>query len=172
VEREVVDIMRWQSIVLSLVPAFLLLGLVGAVIAGEKIALGHIENVLLLPSGVKLPARIDTGSALCALDARELKVRNDVAEFKLPDAYGGLQMRLPVVRWGKIRSANSWQKRAVVEIEICLGPRKIRVEANLVDRSQVKYPVLIGRNALRQGFVVDVSKANIAPPEHREPLTP
>ena len=167
-----VDTMRWQSIVLSLMPALLLFGFVGATSAGEKITLGRIENVLLLPSGVKLPARIDTGSALCALDARELKVRNEVAEFKLPDAYGGLQLRLPVVRWGKIRSANSWQKRAVVEIELCLGPRKMRVEANLVDRSQLKYPVLVGRNALRQGFVVDVSKTNIAPPNHRETLTP
>ncbi len=145
----------------------LLFGIVGSVHAQDKILLGRTEEVLLLPWGVKLPARIDTGAGFCSLDARELKIDNDMAEFKLPDAYGGLRLRLPVIRWRSIHSANSHERRAVVQIEIRLGPKRLRVEASLDDRSQVKYPLLIGRNALRQGFVVDPSKTNIAPPENR-----
>ncbi|MBI4495823.1 MAG: ATP-dependent zinc protease [Deltaproteobacteria bacterium] len=116
---------------------------------------------------MKLPARIDTGSDVCSLDARELKIDKEWAEFKLPEAYGGLRLRLPVIRWRVVRSANSHKKRPVVEVKLLLGPRQLRAEVNLEDRSKVKYPMLIGRNVLRQGFVVDPSKANIAPPQIR-----
>jgi len=159
--------MRLQIVEKILMTILLLLGIVGSVNAQDKIMLGRTEEVLLLPWGVKLPARIDTGSGYCSLDARELKIDNGVAEFKLPDLYGGLQLRLPVIRWRNIRSTNSRGRRAVVQIEIRLGPKLLHVEANLEDRSRVKNPLLIGRNALRHGFVVDPSKANIAPPEHR-----
>ena len=151
--------MKWQGTAIVMMAAVSIFCVLAWVNAEEKITVGRSEEILLLPQGVKLPARIDTGAAICSLDARDLKIRNDVAEFKLPDAYGGLQLRLPVVRWGKVRSANSREKRPVVELEIRLGPKLMRVEANLADRSQFKnYPVLIGRNALQQGFVVDVSK--------------
>jgi hypothetical protein len=156
--------MRWQSVALLLMVIVPVLGIVGAVRAGERIVVGGSEEVLLLPWGVKLPARIDTGSAICSLDARELEVKDNVAQFKLPDAYGGLQLRLPVVRWRHVRSSNARQRRPVVLLEIRLGPKLLRVEANLTNRSQLKYPLLIGLNVLRQGFMVDVTKSNIAPP--------
>ena len=62
--------------------------------AEEKVTIGTIEDVLLLPWEVKLPARIDTGAAKSSLDARELKVEEDRVEFKLPRKYGGLRLRL------------------------------------------------------------------------------
>jgi hypothetical protein len=158
--------MKWQSFALLLIAVVPVFGTVRAVTAEERIMVGGTEEVLLLPRGAKLPARMDTGADICCLDARELKVKNNMAEFKLPEAYGGLQIRLPIVRWRYVRSANARQRRPVVWLEICLGPKLLRVEANLIDRSQVKYPLLIGRNALRQGFAVDVTRSNIAPPSY------
>lgn len=35
--------------------------------AEEKIAIGLLEDMILLPWGVKLPARIDTGAATSSL---------------------------------------------------------------------------------------------------------
>lgn len=142
--------------------------LTGTVNAEKKITIGLVEDVILLPWGVKLPARIDTGAATSSLDARELKIQDNMAEFKLPDPYGGVQMRLPIIDWRTIRSAAGRERRPVVEITVCIGPKLFPIKVNLNDRSMVKYPLIIGRNALRKYFVVDCMKSNCLPPICRE----
>jgi hypothetical protein len=132
--------------------------------AQEKITIGLVEDVILLPWGVKLPARIDTGAANSSLDARELTIKDNVAEFKLPKKYGGRHLRLPIVSWQAIRSAESRERRPVVEVELCVGPKRLRSQVNLNDRSQVRYPFIIGRDILRSNFVVDCMKSRCAPP--------
>jgi hypothetical protein len=136
----------------------------------ERVTVGAQEEVVLLPWGVRLPARVDTGAATTSLDARHLVVKGNMAEFQLPDQYGGLQLRLPVVAWRTIRSAEHSERRPVVELEFCLGPKRLRARVNLNDRAQVKYPVIIGRNVLKQGFVVDCEQSNLAPPNCPEPV--
>jgi hypothetical protein len=134
------------------------------VVAEEKITIGLVEDVILLPWGVKLPARIDTGAATSSLDARELKVHDNIAEFKLPKKYGDLHLQLPVVGWKTIRSAESQERRPVVEMELCVGPKRLRIHVNLNDRSMVKYPLILGRTALKENFVVDCMHSNCLPP--------
>jgi hypothetical protein len=133
--------------------------------AGEKITVGFVEEVILLPWGVRLPARIDTGATTSSLDVRELSVKGQTAEFKLPEKYGGLQLRLPVVKWKTVRSAEARTERPVVEIELCFGPKRIRTQVNLNDRSKVKYPLLLGRNTLKHYFVVDCDRSHCTSPE-------
>ncbi len=147
---------------LSLISPLLLGG--GIVEAAEKITVGLVEDVILLPWKVKLPARIDTGAATSSLDARELQIKDNIVEFSLPKKYGGLRLSLPIVDWRTIRSAGTRESRPVVEVEFCLGPKKMRARLNLKDRSQVKYPLLIGRNALKDNFVVDCMKMRCSPP--------
>jgi hypothetical protein len=132
--------------------------------AGEKITVGEVEDVVLMPWGVRLPARIDTGAATSSLDARELNVKNNTAEFRLPKKYGSLQLRLPVIGWQKIRSADFKEKRPVVEITFCMGPKLIHTQVTLNDRSTVSYPLIIGRNVLKDNFVVDCMNSNCLPP--------
>ena len=132
--------------------------------AQKKTAIGLAEDVTLLPWGVKIPARIDTGAATSSLDARELKIEGDIADFKLPDKYGGLNLRLPIVDWRVVRNADSRERRPVVEMEICMGAQTFRARMNLNDRSRVKYPLIIGRNVLRNHFIVDCMRAHCAPP--------
>ena len=136
--------------------------------AEEKITIGEVEDVILLPWGVKLPARIDTGAATSSLDARDLKVKNNMAEFKLPKKYGNLPIHLPVIGWQDIRSADYKERRPVVEIAFCMGPKVLHIEVNLNDRSTVKYPLILGRNALKDNFVVDCGQSNCLPPSCRE----
>lgn len=134
-----------------------------------KLSIGVEEEVMLLPWGVKLPARVDTGAAMTSLDARNLVVKGNVAEFQLPERYGGLRLSLPVVGWKGVRSAEHRERRPVVELEICLGPKRLKVRANLNDRSLVKYPMILGRNVLSQGFVVDCDCVNLLPPTCVQP---
>ena len=152
------------SLILLSLSALLFAITAGVVSAGEKITVGEIEDVVLMPWGVKLPARIDTGAATSSLDARELKVKNNMAEFKLPKKYGDLQLHLPVVEWQTIRSADFKERRPVVEITLCMGPKLIRAQVTLNDRSTVSYPLIVGRNILRENFVVDCVQSRCLPP--------
>jgi hypothetical protein len=144
--------------------AMLSLLILGTANAEEKITLGAVEDVILLPWGVRLPARIDTGAAKSSLDARELVIQDGMAEFKLPQEFGGVQLRLPIIEWEHVRSPDGRQQRPVVELELCIGSKRIRSKVNLTDRSMVKYPLILGRNFLRKNFVVDVKRRMTAPP--------
>jgi hypothetical protein len=145
---------------------FMLLLITGGnmVFAEERTRIGMLEEVILFPYGVRLDARIDTGAAMCSLDARDLKVVDDVATFRLSKHYGGLKLELPVVQWRTIRNAEAREKRPVVELEFCVGPRKVKVLVNLNDRSGVRYPLIIGRNLLKENFLVDCIETKCAPP--------
>jgi hypothetical protein len=132
--------------------------------AEEKNTVGAVEEVILLPWRVRLPARIDTGAAKSSLDARELTIRDNMVEFKLPEKYGGLQLRLPIIEWRHVLSPDGRGRRPVVELEFCIGSKRIRSKVNLTDRSMVKYPLILGRNFLRGKFVVDVKRSKILPP--------
>jgi hypothetical protein len=129
-----------------------------------KITLGVVEDVILSPWGISFPARIDTGADLSSLDARDLVVRNNVADFKLGKRYGGLQLQLPVVDWRHIQTSMGIEKRPVVEISICLGSKLFRTLATLKDRSEMIYPFLVGRSALSGTFLVDTSRSRTAQP--------
>ena len=153
----------WGVISLSiLAPIFLFTP--GITAAEEKTVIGGVEDVILLPWRIKLPARVDTGAAKSSLDAREIKVQGDMIEFKLPEKYRGLKIRLPIMGWRHIRTPEGLERRPVVELEICFGSRRFRTLVNLTDRSVVKYPLILGRNFLRENFLVDVKRRRIHPP--------
>jgi hypothetical protein len=142
---------------------FLLVAVTGEP-AEKEIVLGTVEDVILLPLGVKLPARIDTGAAKSSLYALGLRIQGDMAEFRLPEKYGGLQMRLPVVEWKHLRVKEGLTKRPVVVLELCIGPKRLQTKVALDDRAHLKYPVLVGRNTLSGNFIVNVKKRRLAPP--------
>lgn len=145
---------------------------VRAIGAEADTVIGAVEDVILMPWEISLPARIDTGAATTSLDARELSVKDNVAEFLLPEAWGGKKIKLPVKSWKQVKSSGAEQRRPLVDMDICIGGRLLRVEANLMDRSRVQYPVLIGRNVLEKGFVVDVRKTRALPPRCPELTRP
>ncbi len=148
--------------ILFLAPIFLFVpGIAGA---EEKTIVGGVEDVILLPWKIKVPARVDTGAAKSSLDARGLKVEEDTVQFKLPEKYGGLELRLPIAGWRHIRTPEGLERRPVVEMEICFGSKRIRTLVNLTDRSMVKYPLILGRNFLRENFIVDVKRRRTHPP--------
>ena len=155
---------RFSAFIIISLSGLLLFPIGGPAMGEEKIGVGLAEEVILMPWGVRMPARIDTGAATSSLDARGLTVKGDVAEFRLPDKYGGLELRLPILHWRVVRSAQGKKRRPVVGIDLCIGSKRLRTEVNLMDRSGVSYPMIIGRNVLRSGFVVDCMKSHCAPP--------
>jgi hypothetical protein len=151
-----------KTILLSMI--FIVAPGVGSGASREKIRLGGVENVVLLPWGVTLPARIDTGASTSSLDARNLIVKGKMVEFTLPPQYGGRQIRVPLLKWKTIKTSEATDQRPVVIMELCIGSRRVRTHMNLNDRSNVKYPLIIGRNTLVHDFVVECSTSYCTKP--------
>jgi hypothetical protein len=125
---------------------------------------GAVEEVILDPWGLSFPARIDTGADLSSLDARDLVVRNNVAEFNLGKRWGSRRLRLPVIEWRHIQTSLGSERRPVVELSICLGSKLFRTPVTLKDRSEMLYPFLVGRTALSGKFLVDASRSKAVKP--------
>jgi hypothetical protein len=164
----------WQMFMVKTLLAFFIFFSGGTIDAGEKITIGAVEEVILLPWGIQVPARIDTGAATSSLDVCEIKKtgRKEI-EFRLPERCGGNQVRMPVVAWRIIQSTEGIaEHRPVVEIKLCLGSKQFRTQVTLNDRSKMEYPLLIGRRALEGNFIVDVSRSKIVPPHCSEDQSP
>ena len=136
---------------------------------------GAVENVVMLPWNVTIAARVDTGAATSALDARDIKVLSGKkeVEFRLPERCGGHLVRRKVHAWRIVTSSDGKsEERPEVEMEFRLGDRLLRTHVTLSDRSRMKFPLLLGRRTLSNRFIVDVAHTNLLSPECTESATP
>ena len=135
----------------------------GRPFAGEKRIFGWLEKVKIYPGNIVLDAKLDTGAKNSSLNASHIQEftrnGNPWVRFQLQDQKGDIIIHeLPVVRMTRIKrhQADSLA-RYVVRLEICLGSTRRTVEVNLTDRSDFKYPMLIGRSFMRPTVIVDPS---------------
>jgi hypothetical protein len=76
-----------------------------------------------------------------------------------------------IVRTVKIkRHYQKVQERPVVKLGICLGGVYRVTEVNIVDRSGLEFPMLVGRNFMDDKFLVDTKAQYINPPHCEEML--
>jgi hypothetical protein len=64
----------------------------------------------------------------------------------------------PVIKSKIVKSAHGHAIRPIVEITITLAGKTMTEEFTLADRKHMKYPVLIGQNILKHGFLIDPTK--------------
>ncbi len=68
-------------------------------------------------------------------------------------------MALPVERWAKVRQASSEEEvRPVVISWVELGDIREKTEFTLTDRTQMDFPVILGRNFFKDIAIVDVGQ--------------
>jgi len=137
---------------------------VPAYAAAKKITIGAVEEVMLLPWGVQFPARVDTGAATSSIDVCEIAVKGKEVHFTLANRCGGHRLVLPLLEMRHIQTSEGGDERPVVEMELCIGSRRIVTPVTLNDRSLLEFPFLVGRNILEGNFVVDVSRSRTASP--------
>jgi RimK family alpha-L-glutamate ligase len=107
-----------------------------------------------------LEARVDTGAALSSIhvDKAEFEKGGDRVKFKI----GDVTYTAALSRTIKIKNVHGGDatRRAVIKLDMTIhGHRVNGVEFTLTDRSNMKYPVLVGRNILeRLGLAVKVTK--------------
>lgn len=135
----------------------------------DKQIVGERERVLINAADVVLRARINTGVSLSQLDARNIQmferngeewVRFTLVDRETDKAHELERRRL---RYVQLSRADESSRRPVVEMRITLGKLTQTAEFLLVDRSSQVYPLLIGRNVLRDLMLVDVSRSDLAP---------
>jgi hypothetical protein len=132
--------------------------------ASDKTVIGAAEDIVIMPVGVRLAARVDTGAYSSSLDVCDFKVEGKYVTFALSDRCGGHKMRRPLIKMKTVRTSEGSDKRPVIILDICVGSKLIKTRFTLNDRSKMDYPVLLGRKALAGKFVVDVSRTNLLPP--------
>ena len=121
------------------------------------ITVGWRELVGLPELGLKrVPAKIDSGARTSEVLFPGTKVQQ-VCEAVHVDVRG-------------ITSSNGeTQLRYVIKTPLTIGDITFRAEISLADRSDMKFPMLIGRSALRRRFLVDSGNSWLQTPG-REPV--
>ena len=141
---------------------------------GDKYVVGRIEYTDLVVDGasditVRLKSRIDTGAGLTSMHAHDIVMferdGKTWVRFALSEdaSDAGTFFERPLDRYIEIKQLDGeTEKRPVVSMALRVGAIEEYLEVNLTDRSNYIYPVLIGRNFLRDRAVVDVSRKFIA----------
>ena len=130
---------------------------------------GWREWVSLSSAGVRwMKAKIDTGartSALHAFDMEEFEqdgdrwVRYSVHPWQRSDD-DAVEVRSQVVDQRLVRSSNGQEEeRLVVVLDVRLAGLVVPAEVTLSRRDEMGFRMLIGRQALAQGFLVDSSRS-------------
>ncbi|WP_086734837.1 ATP-dependent zinc protease [Erythrobacter colymbi] len=122
---------------------------------------GWRELVSLPDLGLSgIPAKIDTGARTSSLHAHVLEDFQREGErfvrFAVDwDGQRHLCEAIHVDVRGITSSNGDQQTRFVIKTPLSIGNVTFRAEISLADRSQMQFPMLIGRTALRRRMVVD-----------------
>ena len=131
-----------------------------------KLIVGEAEPIYIADPGIVYTARIDSGAATSSLHATNIQrferdgqpwVRFDVS---VPGREEALTLEHEISRRARIIQSNTEdpERRIVIELPFVLGSHRGTAEFTLSDRSHLTYPVLVGRNILRDVMLVDVGQ--------------
>jgi len=120
------------------------------------------REIVFLPdlnlSGI--PAKIDTGARTSSLHAEVIEEieRKDGKYVRFAVDWGGERHLCEAVHVdvrGITSSNGETQQRFVIKTPMQIGDTVFKAEISLADRSDMKFPMLVGRSALRRRFLVD-----------------
>ncbi len=126
-------------------------------------AIGWRELVHLPDLGLRgIPAKIDTGARTSALHATILEEfeRDGLTMVRFAVFFPQQQVSQVCeavhADWRGVTSSNgTTQLRRIIKTPLKIGTVRFRAEISLADRSDMRFPMLIGRSSLRRRFVVD-----------------
>lgn len=127
--------------------------------------IGWRETISMPGLGVTgISAKVDTGARTSSLHAEILdEIERDGKRF-LRFAYAWQDERreceAAAIDVRDITSSNGeTQERYVIQTQLQVGTHRFSTEISLADRSDMKFPMLLGRSALRGRFLVDSSRS-------------
>jgi hypothetical protein len=134
--------------------------------AKSKTEIGWCELVDIPTLGLaNVHAKMDSGAATSSIHATRVKAFEKAGKlwvsfwFKASIAERAIKLSAVVSDQRTIRSSNGVQElRYVIEAQFCLGNLCWDGHLTLANRGTMAFPVLIGRRALRRGFLVNSGK--------------
>ena len=135
----------------------------------KKATIGSTAEVTELDSGITFLARVDTGAAFSSLHFEELSIEEESIEAHdnigkqikvlLKNKRGHQEwIRTRIIDYNTIYNAEGKEQRYFVRLNLLCQGVTLEALFTLNDRSAMGYPMLIGREFLRNGYVVDVEK--------------
>ncbi len=130
----------------------------------EKIGLPEVD----IP---EIEAKVDTGAYTSALHFSELEVvevkgRKRLRVVLLDDSYHAFHGKPVYFDYFKTKiiknSFGQSEERFVVTTAVYLFDELIETDFSLSNRSDLRYPILLGRKFLRKRYQVDVSRTNVS----------
>ena len=127
------------------------------------ITLGWREWVLLPSYNLKLKAKIDTGARISSIHASNVRVykkKVDMVKFRLFHLDSSLEVEEELIDYKRIKSSfGETELRPMIHLEIQIGSEIWITETTLAQRSNLTYPMLIGRNTLTKRHIVHCHKS-------------
>jgi len=130
----------------------------------EKRLIGCRELISFPDWGIeRIRAKTDTGARSSAVDVSSIELlRDNQVRFRVRiDRKRNLlkEVICPISRVSRVRSSNGLsEERTFVQTTVLLGKKIREVEVGLVCRKNMLCRVLVGRNILDHGFLIDTSK--------------
>lgn len=130
----------------------------------KKGIIGRAEFVNFPDYELTVPAKVDTGADSNSVHATRIKVVDSEGEKILRCRI----LKGPLVEFKEfdivhVKSSNGEiQKRFKVKMHVSVLGKKYKTSFSLSNRQKMKYPILLGKNFLRNRFLVDVSLKNIS----------
>ncbi len=115
--------------------------------------------------------KIDTGaytSSIHCLNIEELHEDDkQYVTFELLDPnnskYSGKTLKFEYLRKKKVKSSfGATEQRYLIASTIVVFGHTYPIELSLTERSEMKYPILIGRKLLDKNFIVDTAQYNLS----------
>jgi hypothetical protein len=129
----------------------------------QDFVIGKFDRLDLPKLNLKnLGAKIDTGAKTSSLHCSYIKqIDQKNVTFEVLDEthkkYKDKRYTMPIKRIASVRSSNGIvEKRFVISTKVVIFKKSYNTEFTLRNRTKMNYPILLGREFLKQGFLVDV----------------
>ncbi len=120
---------------------------------------------------IKLKAKVDSGARTSSLHAHKVKIVQRRGRTKVrfevypnqKDQKEMLTVEAPLVDCRSVKSSSGHvEKRHIITTKIKIGEESWPIEISLTNRDLMGFRMLLGRQALRNRFTIDVSKSFLA----------
>lgn len=137
----------------------------------KKKTLGWKDKIDFIDWGLEnLDIKIDTGARTSVIHCKEIalikKYRKNYVKFILLDdkhpQFSNQEFILPFHKEKKVKNSFGHEEnRFIVKTTVKIYGKKHEIEISLRDRSNLEFPVLLGRSFIRKKYIIDVAKADL-----------
>ncbi|MFK8059744.1 MAG: ATP-dependent zinc protease [Polaribacter sp.] len=134
-----------------------------------KLTIGRIDKVdfprLMLQD---IDIKIDSGAYTSSIHCTNIEeIENNYIKFKLLDSkhplYNNKVFTFKDYTSKTVKSSNGIaEKRFMIQTEIVIFNETFPIYLTLSERSDMKFPILLGRKFLNKKFVIDTAKKNLS----------